>query len=154
LFIGTQFSNLYTAVDTPAKAAWLCVWCLCVSMCTVCGPAPSSNLQAKRLQTRRAATREVLPGKLQCGVSYFLAAVHAPSQRQAPAFKFFKLEPAAKLSGSSLSLSSYIPFYFSQNLSSLPSSSKLPFSRRIAAVLPFKLQTSSSGSSESTSYFQ
>jgi hypothetical protein len=39
LFIGTQFSNLYTAVDTPAKAAWLCVWCLCVwclcvSMCS------------------------------------------------------------------------------------------------------------------------
>ena len=26
----TQFSNLYTVVDTPAKAAWLCVWCLCV----------------------------------------------------------------------------------------------------------------------------
>ena len=24
LFIGTQFSNLYTAVDTPAEAAWLC----------------------------------------------------------------------------------------------------------------------------------
>jgi len=22
LFIGTQFSNLYTAVDTPAEAAW------------------------------------------------------------------------------------------------------------------------------------
>jgi len=82
------------------------------------------------------------------------ARASTPSQRQAPAFKFFKLEPAAKLSGSSLSLSSYIPFYFSQNLSSLPSSSKLPFSRRIAAVLPFKLQTSSSGSSESTSYFQ
>jgi hypothetical protein len=29
LFIGTQFSNLYTAVDTPAEAAWLCV-CVCV----------------------------------------------------------------------------------------------------------------------------
>ena len=24
LFIGTRFSNLYTAVDTPAEAAWLC----------------------------------------------------------------------------------------------------------------------------------
>jgi hypothetical protein len=23
LFIGTQFSNLYTAADTPAEAAWL-----------------------------------------------------------------------------------------------------------------------------------
>jgi hypothetical protein len=29
LFIGTQYSNLYTAVDTPAEAAWLCV-CVCV----------------------------------------------------------------------------------------------------------------------------
>jgi hypothetical protein len=29
LFIGTQFSNLYTAVDTPAEAVWLCV-CVCV----------------------------------------------------------------------------------------------------------------------------
>jgi hypothetical protein len=29
-FIGTQFSNLYTSVDTPVEAAWLCVWCLCV----------------------------------------------------------------------------------------------------------------------------
>jgi len=25
LFIGTQYSNLYTAVDTPAKAAWLSI---------------------------------------------------------------------------------------------------------------------------------
>jgi len=25
LFIGTQFSNLYAAVDAPSKAAWLCV---------------------------------------------------------------------------------------------------------------------------------
>jgi hypothetical protein len=33
VFIGTWFSNLYTAVDTPAEAAWLCVWCLCVNMC-------------------------------------------------------------------------------------------------------------------------
>ena len=24
MFIGTRFSNLYTAVDTPAEAAWLC----------------------------------------------------------------------------------------------------------------------------------
>ena len=29
LFIGTRYSNLYTAVDTPAHAAWLCV-CVCV----------------------------------------------------------------------------------------------------------------------------
>jgi hypothetical protein len=39
LFIGAQYSNLYTAVDTPSKAAWLCVcclcvWCLWVSMCS------------------------------------------------------------------------------------------------------------------------
>ena len=25
LFIGTHYSNLYTAVDTPAEAAWCCV---------------------------------------------------------------------------------------------------------------------------------
>jgi hypothetical protein len=30
LFIFTQYSNLYTAVDTPAEAAWLCV---CVYYC-------------------------------------------------------------------------------------------------------------------------
>ena len=28
-FIGSQFSNRYTAVDTPAKAAW----CACVRVC-------------------------------------------------------------------------------------------------------------------------
>jgi hypothetical protein len=39
LFIGTQFSNLYTAVDTPARGrvvvclVFVC-WCLCVSMCS------------------------------------------------------------------------------------------------------------------------
>jgi hypothetical protein len=27
MFIGPQFSNLYAVVDTPAKAAWLCVRC-------------------------------------------------------------------------------------------------------------------------------
>ena len=34
LFIGTQFSNLYTAVDTLARGrvGCVCVWCLCVSM--------------------------------------------------------------------------------------------------------------------------
>ena len=37
LFIGTQFSNLYTAVDTPARGrvgvvCGVCVWCLRVSM--------------------------------------------------------------------------------------------------------------------------
>jgi hypothetical protein len=30
--MGTQYSNLYTAVDTPAEAAWLCV-CVCVEVC-------------------------------------------------------------------------------------------------------------------------
>jgi hypothetical protein len=30
LFIGTSFSNLYTAVDTPAEAVMLCMMCLCV----------------------------------------------------------------------------------------------------------------------------
>jgi hypothetical protein len=39
LFIGTQFSNLYTAVDTPARGrVGVCVvfvcWDLCVSMCS------------------------------------------------------------------------------------------------------------------------
>jgi hypothetical protein len=39
LFIGTQFSNLYTAVDTPARGrvgcvCGVCVWCLRVSMCS------------------------------------------------------------------------------------------------------------------------
>jgi hypothetical protein len=29
LFIGTQYSNLYTAVDTPAEAEWLCVCVVC-----------------------------------------------------------------------------------------------------------------------------
>ena len=38
-FIGTQFSNLYTAVDTPARGrVWcvcgVCAWCLRVSMCS------------------------------------------------------------------------------------------------------------------------
>ena len=27
LFLGTRFSYLYTAVDTPAVAAWCCAWC-------------------------------------------------------------------------------------------------------------------------------
>ena len=33
LFIGTRFSNLYTAVDTPAGAARCCAWCVCVFVC-------------------------------------------------------------------------------------------------------------------------
>jgi hypothetical protein len=38
LLIGTRYNNLYTAVDTPAEAAWLCLY-LCVNMCSdVLGP--------------------------------------------------------------------------------------------------------------------
>ncbi len=38
LFIGTRYSNLYTAVDTPDEAVVVCL-CLCVSMCSdVLGP--------------------------------------------------------------------------------------------------------------------
>ena len=37
LFIGTRFSNLYTAVDTPAEArVMLCMMCVCfcVNVCS------------------------------------------------------------------------------------------------------------------------
>jgi hypothetical protein len=30
MFIGTQFSNLYTLVDTSARGRVGCVWCVCV----------------------------------------------------------------------------------------------------------------------------
>jgi hypothetical protein len=36
LFIGTRFSNLYTAVDTTAKAVMVCMMCVClyVNLCS------------------------------------------------------------------------------------------------------------------------
>jgi hypothetical protein len=35
LFIGTQYSNLYTAVDTPAEAAWRLLSIVLVAACHV-----------------------------------------------------------------------------------------------------------------------
>ena len=41
LFIGTHSCNLYTVVDTPAEAAWLCAWCVCVRVTCVFGSSRS-----------------------------------------------------------------------------------------------------------------